>query len=232
MDVCSSKISASRRRLDRRERWGQRAGTRWVSLCHGCPRGRARTMFMDVLRLSSIAEKLGPVGRDPGAGHGPGDGPHAAVAAILRDGPEGVELFFIRRAESPTDPWSGHIVFPGGRRGPTLLATASARRRKRSASISAEPSSSRAPGRAGIHPLQARSSRRHSRTLPFRVVVEHARHRTRREPRNGRRDAHQTRGPTLVPEINPSELLLRPRCRIHHHAQSTRSQLQRKELYV
>jgi 8-oxo-dGTP pyrophosphatase MutT (NUDIX family) len=37
---------------------------------------------------------------------------HAAVAAIFVPGPE---LLFIRRAEAPGDPWSGHIAFPGGR---------------------------------------------------------------------------------------------------------------------
>lgn len=39
----------------------------------------------------------------------------AAVAAILRDAPAGAELLFIRRAEHPRDPWSGHMAFPGGR---------------------------------------------------------------------------------------------------------------------
>ncbi len=38
----------------------------------------------------------------------------AAVAAVLRvvDEPE---LLFIKRADVPHDPWSGHIAFPGGR---------------------------------------------------------------------------------------------------------------------
>ncbi len=56
------------------------------------------------------------------------DHPRAAVAAILRAAADGsTELFFIRRAEHPEDPWSGHIAFPGGRKEPhdaTLLATA------------------------------------------------------------------------------------------------------------
>ncbi len=41
--------------------------------------------------------------------------PGAAVAAILRPG---AEILFIRRAEHPGDPWSGHMAFPGGRRDP------------------------------------------------------------------------------------------------------------------
>jgi 8-oxo-dGTP pyrophosphatase MutT (NUDIX family) len=42
----------------------------------------------------------------------------AAVAVILREGPPGLELLFIRRAEHPHDPWSGQMAFPGGRAEP------------------------------------------------------------------------------------------------------------------
>lgn len=39
----------------------------------------------------------------------------AAVALVLRTGTQGPEALFIRRAEHPQDPWSGHIGLPGGR---------------------------------------------------------------------------------------------------------------------
>jgi 8-oxo-dGTP pyrophosphatase MutT (NUDIX family) len=42
----------------------------------------------------------------------------AAVAVILREGPRGLEVLFIRRAEHPHDPWSGQMAFPGGRAEP------------------------------------------------------------------------------------------------------------------
>lgn len=40
----------------------------------------------------------------------------AAVAAVLREvRSHEPEILFIRRAEHPNDPWSGHMAFPGGR---------------------------------------------------------------------------------------------------------------------
>lgn len=53
----------------------------------------------------------------------------AAVALVLRAPQKGgsAEILFIRRAERPHDPWSGHIAFPGGRhdaRDATLFDTA------------------------------------------------------------------------------------------------------------
>ena len=50
----------------------------------------------------------------------------AAVAIVLQDGADGIEVLFIHRAEHPDDPWSGHMAFPGGRseEGETPLVTA------------------------------------------------------------------------------------------------------------
>jgi 8-oxo-dGTP pyrophosphatase MutT (NUDIX family) len=42
-------------------------------------------------------------------------GPMAAVAMVLMPGED---VLFIRRAVKPTDPWSGHVSFPGGRKDP------------------------------------------------------------------------------------------------------------------
>ena len=57
-----------------------------------------------------------------------GEVPRAAVALVLREGAAGgLELLFIRRAEHESDPWSGHMGFPGGRaepEDPSLEATA------------------------------------------------------------------------------------------------------------
>ena len=51
----------------------------------------------------------------------------AAVAVMLHDGDDGIEVLFIHRAVRAGDTWSGQIAFPGGRRDPgdaDLLATA------------------------------------------------------------------------------------------------------------
>ncbi len=53
-----------------------------------------------------------PCARDEGAA------PRAAVALVLREGPGGIELLLIRRAEHERDPWSGQVGFPGGRAEP------------------------------------------------------------------------------------------------------------------
>ncbi|MFI5232428.1 MAG: NUDIX hydrolase [Gemmatimonadales bacterium] len=66
-------------------------------------------------RLARIAEAVraqAPViaGRD-------GEWYEAAVALILREARGGdLEILFIERAARATDPWSGQIAFPGGRR--------------------------------------------------------------------------------------------------------------------
>lgn len=39
---------------------------------------------------------------------------HAAVACILRETPDGPEIFYILRSRCDADPWSGDIAFPGG----------------------------------------------------------------------------------------------------------------------
>ncbi len=42
----------------------------------------------------------------------------AAVAMVLHGGEQGLSALFIRRAEHPSDHWSGHVAFPGGRAQP------------------------------------------------------------------------------------------------------------------
>lgn len=39
----------------------------------------------------------------------------AAVALVLRPGEHDIEALFIKRADHPNDPWSGHVGLPGGR---------------------------------------------------------------------------------------------------------------------
>lgn len=44
---------------------------------------------------------------------------NAAVVALLREYNQRFELLFVKRTETPTDPWSGQIAFPGGKRSPS-----------------------------------------------------------------------------------------------------------------
>jgi 8-oxo-dGTP pyrophosphatase MutT (NUDIX family) len=73
----------------------------------------------DDVRAALAAREPAPVTDPPSS--------HASVALVLRDGRQGIEVLFIRRAEHPQDPWSGQMAFPGGRAEPgdeDLLATA------------------------------------------------------------------------------------------------------------
>ncbi len=66
----------------------------------------------------------------------------AAVAVVCRPAAE-PEMLFIERARHPTDPWSGHMAFPGGRLDPGTPARArrpSARPWRRSGCRSTAPS--------------------------------------------------------------------------------------------
>lgn len=54
----------------------------------------------------------------------------AAVALILREGTAGLEVLFIRRADHPEDPWSGHMALPGGRKDPGDITLADAAMRE------------------------------------------------------------------------------------------------------
>jgi 8-oxo-dGTP pyrophosphatase MutT (NUDIX family) len=70
---------------------------------------------------SALASRNAVEVTDPGARR-------AAVAILIRLGATlQPEVFFIRRAEYESDPWSGQVAFPGGREEPgdeTLLETA------------------------------------------------------------------------------------------------------------
>ena len=45
----------------------------------------------------------------------PGGRVHAAVALILEETSNGLNILFIERSNNENDHWSGHIAFPGGR---------------------------------------------------------------------------------------------------------------------
>jgi len=57
----------------------------------------------------------------------PDDSAHAAVAMLLTETGDTLKVLLVKRATREEDPWSGHMAFPGGRRGHgdcDLMATA------------------------------------------------------------------------------------------------------------
>ena len=55
----------------------------------------------------------------------------AAVAMIMRELPDDLEILFIERATHASDPWSGHLAFPGGKVEPGEQARQAAERETR-----------------------------------------------------------------------------------------------------
>ena len=66
-------------------------------------------------RLEEIAAALAASGKNSEVAEAE---TRAAVALILRERQEGLEVFVIKRAEKREDPWSGHMALPGGREEP------------------------------------------------------------------------------------------------------------------
>lgn len=93
--------------------------------------------------------------------------PEAAVAAVLRTRPA-VELLFIRRAEHPLDPWSGHMALPGGRIDPGDRTPLDAARRETLEEVAADLARE-AELLGELSPLQvpARTGRTGMRIHPF-----------------------------------------------------------------
>lgn len=77
------------------------------------------------------------------------DGPSAAVAAVFRSGDHGTELLFIQRASKDSDPWSGHMAFPGGRRDPEDLDSHHTAERETSEEVGVDLSGAKRLGSLG-----------------------------------------------------------------------------------
>ena len=87
--------------------------------------------FVSGFRSRAVTAGLAPVSAEFESGEegesSQGSLRQAAVALVLREGPEGPELLVIKRSETERDHWSGHLALPGGRVEPgdeNLLATA------------------------------------------------------------------------------------------------------------
>ena len=82
-----------------------------VTLPSGARSPEAPVLSASRFSLEGIGQALR--GREPrvigGATHA------AGVALVLRPARRGLEALFIKRAEHPSDPWSGHVGLPGGR---------------------------------------------------------------------------------------------------------------------
>lgn len=118
--------------------------------------------------ISQLAEKLDPESRPlPLA-----EARCAAVAIVLHaDDTANPRVLLMKRAERPSDPWSGHISLPGGRyepEDPDMLATAIREAREE---LSIDLSTARLLGHLpAMHPMSA--GPKGLQVVPFVFVVE------------------------------------------------------------
>jgi 8-oxo-dGTP pyrophosphatase MutT (NUDIX family) len=122
----------------------------------------SRELFQELAaRLEPAPRGGAPAGPPASGGRG-----SAAVLAVFRCAPGGVEVLLIQRAEREGDPWSGHIGLPGGRWEPEdrdLVATALRETREE---VGVEPSDlERSPLLVGIRSPANRP------TMPVAVLV-------------------------------------------------------------
>ncbi len=78
----------------------------------------------------------------------------AAVAMILADGHDDLEVCFIRRTERDGDPWSGQVAFPGGRAGPFDLNANAVAERETMEEIGLSLGSDHLIGALPVRPIQ------------------------------------------------------------------------------
>ena len=78
----------------------------------------------------------------------------AAVAMILADGENDLEVCFIRRAECSGDPWSGQVAFPGGRAGPSDRSASAVAQRETFEEIGLELKTYNRVGPLPIQPIE------------------------------------------------------------------------------
>jgi len=120
-----------------------------------------------MLELTSIRRRLGA--RKPDHEF-PADARQAAVAVVLRDRSGEAEVLFIKRAEKPGDPWSGHMAFPGGHKDEDDVDLRAAAIRETAEEVGLDIS--RAPV-IGTLPLQRpMSTRRMMLVAPFVFEIE------------------------------------------------------------
>jgi 8-oxo-dGTP pyrophosphatase MutT (NUDIX family) len=87
------------------------------------PTAKVNLSDSDVLTIENIRTNLATSSHQPAVFEA--NYSQAAVAMILAEGQNGLDVCFIKRAQRDGDPWSGQVAFPGGRAEPAD-ATASA----------------------------------------------------------------------------------------------------------